>query len=397
MKKILILSLTYHPYIGGAEVAIKEITDRIPDVEFHMVTAHFDSTLPKIEKIGNVLVHRVGLARPRPSMADLKKFPLSLNKPLFQFLSAWKALQLHKKYRYDSLWAMMAHATGVPAAIFKMRHSEVRYVLTLQEGDPVPYIEKKMKPLWWLFTRAFTKADVVQAISTFLGNWARARGFTGQLEIIPNAVNSKQFSKKHSDSELSVLRNTLGKEEGDTFLVTTSRLVHKNAVDDVINSLSLLPAHVHFLVLGAGPDEVPLKKLVQEKNLGERVQFLGLVDQKEIPKYLAVSDIFIRPSRSEGMGNSFVEAMASGLPVIATQEGGISDFLFDEKRNTDRETTGWAVDANSPEQIAEVVQEILSHPEKVEHVTARAKLLALEKYDWDIVAKDMREKVFKLP
>ena len=94
------------------------------------------------------------------------------------------------------------------------------------------------------------------------------------------------------------------------------------------------------------------------------------------------------------MGNSFVEAFAAGIPVIGTQEGGIADFLFDEKRNSEMPITGWAVDTDSPEQVAEAVTDIMSHSEKVRAVIATARALAVEKYDWDIVAKDMREKVF---
>ena len=63
VKKILIFSLAYYPnFVGGAEVAIKEITDRISpeDFEFHMITLRFDSRLPKTEKIGNIFVHRIG-------------------------------------------------------------------------------------------------------------------------------------------------------------------------------------------------------------------------------------------------------------------------------------------------------------------------------------------------
>ena len=94
------------------------------------------------------------------------------------------------------------------------------------------------------------------------------------------------------------------------------------------------------------------------------------------------------------MGNSFVEAMAAGLPVIATQEGGIADFLFDEKRNLDKPITGWAVDKDSPEQIAAQVKHVMEHPEKVRAVIATACAMVMEKYDWDIIAKDMRERVF---
>lgn len=395
MKKILIFSLVYYPkHVGGAEVAIKEITDRISDIEFHMVTLRMDSMLPAMEQVGNVFVQRIGFTKPNPGMADLKKFPLHLNKFLFQFTAFLKAASLHRKYKYDTVWGMMAHSTGVPAGLFKTFFPKVPYILTLQEGDPIEHIEKTMRPLWPLFTRGFTKADTIQAISNFLGRWATARGFKGRLEIIPNAVNTKHFSHDYSDAELVPIRASMGKKDGDVFLITTSRLVKKNAVDDVIRALPKLPPHVHFAILGTGPDEVMLRALATSEGVTDRVHFLGQIGHDVMPKYLKASDIFIRPSRSEGMGNSFVEAMAAGIPVIATQEGGIADFLFDAKRNPEKVTTGWAVDTDAPDQIAEVVKDIIANPEKVREVTKTAKAMAFEKYDWDLIAKDMRERVF---
>ncbi|MDO8576504.1 MAG: glycosyltransferase, partial [bacterium] len=190
------------------------------------------------------------------------------------------------------------------------------------------------------------------------------------------------------------VKDNLGKRMGDVFLVTTSRLVRKNGIDVVIKALPLLPENVRFIVIGVGPDDLSLKRLARECGVAERVRFMGEVQNKDIPKYLHASDIFIRLSRSEGMGSSFVEAFAAGLPVIATQEGGIADFLFDEKRNPDMPITGWAVDVDSPEQVAGAVKDIMEHPEKMRAVVATAHALAVEKYDWNTVAKDMREKVF---
>lgn len=395
MKKVLIFSLAYFPkHVGGAEVSIKEITDRISDIEFHMITNRFDSTLPKVEKIGNVVVHRIGITTTNPEMADLKKFPLHLNKFLFQFLAAWTALRLHRKYHYSATWAMMAHSCGVPAAIFKILRPEVKYILNLQEGDPPEYIEARLRPLWPLFTRAFTKADIIQPLSTFLASWARRMGFTGKIEIIPNAVAYREFSKEIPQTTIDAIKDELGKKMGDVFLITTSRLVHKNAVDDVLRALPLLPENVHFIILGTGPDEMMLRKIANDLQIEKRVRFLGHITHENMPKYLKASDIFIRPSRSEGMGASFPEAMAAGLPVIATQEGGIADFLFDEKRNPGMPITGFAVDKDSPQQIAEAVKNIMSHPEKVRAVIATAREMVKEKYDWDIIARDMREKVF---
>ena len=398
MKKVLIFSLAYYPkFIGGDAIALKAITDRIDpsDIEFHMITLRLDSNLPTEEKVGNIFVHRIGFTRPNPSMADLKKFPLYYAKwPYFQIFAALAALALHKKYHFDATWAMMAHSAGVPAALFKLFKPKVPYLLTLQEGDPLEYIERKMKPFWPLFARAFTSADMIQVISTFLGAWARRRGYGGPLEVVPNAVDTKHFSQTCPEAVLVALKQKLGKKDGDIFLITTSRLVHKNGVDDVIRALRELSPSVHFIVLGIGPDEQDLKHLVDELDLGERVRFLGHIDHSDLPEYLKASDIFIRPSRSEGFGNSFVEAMAAGLPVIATQEGGIADFLFDAKQNPDQATTGWAVDKDSPEQIAEAVKDIIANPEKVKEVTKTAGAMVVEKYDWDVIAKDMQEEVF---
>ena len=391
MRKILIFSLAYFPkHVGGAEVAIKEKTDRMPDIEFHLVTLRYDSSLPKVQKIGNVLVHRIGFSRLDPSMGDLKKFPLHLNKYWFQFAAAGKALLLYRKNHYDAIWAMMAHSCGVPAALFKMVHPKVPYVLELQEGDPPECIERLMRPLWPLFSRAFTTADVVSVISNFLGDWARRRGFKGEVVLVPNAVDTKHFSHAYSEIETNAMRGRLGKQAGDIFLVTTSRLVHKNGIDDVIRALPLLPETVHFLIYGIGPDETMLKELAQKLGVAPRAHFAGQIGHAEMPLALKACDIFIRPSRSEGMGNSFIEAMAAELPVIATQEGGIADFLYDAKRNPDKAATGWAVDKDSPEQIRAAVEDILAHPEQVARVKATAKAMALEKYDWGLVAGLMK-------
>ena len=71
-RKVLIFSLAYHPYVGGAELAIKEITDRIDPNEyvFDMITLRFDKKLPSVEKVGNVTVHRIGFTSGNVKVSD---------------------------------------------------------------------------------------------------------------------------------------------------------------------------------------------------------------------------------------------------------------------------------------------------------------------------------------
>src|SRR3989338_1549214 len=148
VPKILIFSLSYYPkYVGGAEVAIKEITDRIAqdDIQFDMITLRFDSALPREERIGNVMVYRIGPTKKDPSADELVRFPMYLVKVLYPVLAAWKAFLLNRRERYDGAWAMMSYM-GFPLVILRYVFGvKIPYVLTLQEGDSVEHVTQRLR------------------------------------------------------------------------------------------------------------------------------------------------------------------------------------------------------------------------------------------------------------
>ncbi len=398
-KKILIFSLDYLPgTISGAESAIEDITDRIsPDeIEFHMVTMHYDSHVPRVGKYGNVLCYYVGpFGKPGATLEERKKFPLQLNKYYFQFAAGIKGWRLHKKYKYDGAWAMMAHGAGVPVTIFNLL-TKVPYALSLQEGDPPEYIEKKAKPVWPLFKRAFTHATVLQAISEFLADWGKRMGYKKDVLIIRDGANPGNLKADFRKEDAEKIKQELGKKEGDFYMLIAARLVHQKGIDVVIKSLTLLPEEVHFIIIGGGPDEAMLKQLAEDEGVNERVKFIGQIDRALVPMYRnkIVADAFVHPSRSEGLGHSCLSAMAGFLPLVATRVGGMADFVIDEKVTPQKEMTAWAVEPESPEQIAEAIKDIMQNPEKVERVTKNARTLVEEEYDWDVIAKNMKEQVF---
>lgn len=371
MRRVLIFSTAYYPHVGGAEVAIKEITDRLQDeFEFDLICAMY-TKLPRIERVGFVTVYRVGWG------------VRILDKLVSPFWGAILALYLRTKKHYDLYWAMMITygSGGAFIANILTFWKPVPIVLTLQEGDSPHYIKTKWGGLVGLSWRlALGRSRIVTVISTYLGDLAKEFGFRGSPVLVPNGVTLSKFVGEKI------------KHDG-VVLVTTSRLVFKNAIDDVIRSLVDIP-DATFRIIGVGPDEKKLKLLAQQLGVENRVDFIGFVPLDDIPAYLHSSDIFIRPSRSEGMGNSFIEAMAAGLPVIATQEGGISDFLFDIKRNPNKRPTGWAVDKDSPKQISETVKYLLANPDLANQVADNAKELVKIKYDWALIANTMKERAF---
>lgn len=380
MKKILIFSTTYFPYVGGAEVAIDEITKRLTNFQFDLITAKFSRRTGRFERRNNVNIHRVGFG------CFLDKFFL----PTLGFL---KAKRLYREQLPAIIWGMMASYGSLGAMFFKSRNPKIPFLLTLQEGDPLARLKRRIFLIKPIFLKIFQKADFIQVISNYLISWAKEFGYKGEIEVVPNGVDIEHFTRKYSEEELKELKAKLGKKPDDKYLVTASRLAKKNAIDDVIRSLPRLSENIKFLVLGTGPDFNMLKKLAKQLGVEKRVIFLGHVDHKEMPKYLKISDIFIRPSLSEGMGNSFIEAMAAGIPVIATQEGGIVDFLFDPKMNPDKKPTGRAVNRRDPKGIAAAVKFFLEDQTKTKEIIANAKELAIKNYDWGIIAEKM-DKIF---
>ena len=390
MRRVLIFSTAYFPFVGGAEVAIKEITDRIGDIQFDLITARMNRKLPKQEKIGNIRVYRMGFGWGAIDKIILAKWG---------FL---KALKLDKKNNYDAAWSIMASQASIAASLFKIISGK-KLILTLQEGDEEKHLARYVLNIKWLYKilirpwhlLVFKKADRVMAISNHLKERAEKNGVKVPVEIVQNGVDVNKFSIFNFQFSIIDFKKSLGIKDNDKVLITTSRLVKKNAVGDIIEAMRYLPDNVKFIIVGTGSEEKNLKFKILNLKLENRVIFTGQVDNKEVPKYLKISDIFIRPSLSEGLGNSFLEAMAAGVPVIATKVGGIPDFLVDPLTSSGLAApTGLFCQVQNPKSIALKVKILIENSELREKIVKNARQMIEEKYNWKNIAKKM-EKVFQ--
>lgn len=369
-KRVLIFSLSYLPLIGGAEVAIKEITDRIEDLEFDLVTARLGSEHPKYERLGRVNIYRLGW----PAFGYL-------NKVLFVSLATIFALSRH----HDAYWVIMTYML-FPAALLRLLGCRTPYVLTLQDGDPFETVFNRsyILPFRPLLEYGLRRADKVQAISNFLAEWARRGSYQGEVSVIPNGVDLKNFrfnGNRQDERSLNL------KDKNKIIVITTSRLVEKNGVGDIIEAMKFLPDRVSLKILGTGPLESRLKLEAESYNLKARVEFIGEIPHHDIPKYLYEADIFVRPSLSEGQGISFIEAMAVGLPVVATPVGGIPDFLIDGE-------TGLFCEPKNPESIADALKKLIENDDFRKNISENARKMVEESYDWNLVASRMKKEIF---
>jgi glycosyltransferase involved in cell wall biosynthesis len=369
--RILIFSTAYFPLVGGAEIAIKEITDRLKHHQFDLITNRFSKNNAKEEKMENIAVYRVGLGT---------KF----DKYLLPILGFLKARKLLKKNKYSLIWSINASQAGLAALFSKMKSPKLPFLLTLQEGSSEKRIFRRRWIVWPLFKLIFKKADYIQTISKHLANFGKKMRAQCLIEVVSNGVDIKQFSISNFQFSINEFKKKLGIKKEEKIIITVSRLVSKNAVGDLIQSLKYLHLPVKLLILGTGSEEKKLSNLSKKLGLENKVLFLGLVPPDEVPKYLAISDVFVRPSISEGLGNVFLEAMAAGVPIIGTPVGGIPDFLKNGE-------TGLFCQVRNPESIAEAIKKILEDKNLRDKLIENGKKLVGENYNWDNIAVKMNK------
>jgi len=377
-KKVLLLTTAYRPLVGGSELAIENITRRLPNIFFDIITPRYKKELPKLECSSNFCVHRLGLGR---------KF----DKFLFPIFGFWKASKLSRTHPYQAVHAFQAsHAAGA-AWLLKLFSPQIKFLLTLQEGKDL-----ERQSFWIKFFRRLIlkRADLITGISAYLIDYARIINPKVKTVLVPNGVNLTAFNSLPPRGRPKIkrtpgLKEQLGLKEDSRVIITVSRLVAKNGVADIIKALMKIGEEisgVKLLIIGGGPLESKLKSQVSDLGLAGSVLFLGEVTPDQVPRFLKIADVFVRPSYSEGLGSAFLEAMAAGVPIIGTPVGGIPDFLIDPATNPDQ-ATGLFCQAGNPQDLAAKIIEILANRDLRAKVSANAQLLVAERYNWDVIAK----------
>ena len=369
-KTVLILTWFYRPFVGGAELFVEAMLNRLSDrYRFVVLTARISRRLDRREQHGNVEVIRCGLGT-------------RWDKHLYPVFAAPTALRLIK--RVDIVHTVMVNAAAVLARGLRLVVRRPS-VLTLQMGDDDAYVRRVLGWLYPIYPRLHRGFDRVHAISRFLERRAIGFGVAPEsITVIPNGVDLAKFHPPDERGEERNLREVLGLRDAPV-VVSLSRLSAKNGMDTLVAAW----AHVRegrrdakLLILGDGEERQSLQAMIREHRLEDEVRLLGTVDPDEAPEYLRIADVFVRPSRSEGLGNAFLEAMACGVPIVATPVGGIVDFLEDGE-------TGIACPPDEPDALAGAILRLLRDPELARRLSAQARKLVVERYGWDRIADEM--------
>lgn len=208
----------------------------------------------------------------------------------------------------------------------------------------------------------YTKVDKIVAISEVVKEILIRSGIEKEkITVIYSTINCEDFSGK------SNLREGLGLPQDTPILGTVGSLVnikgHKYLFEAMVKIKEEFP-QVRLLVVGEGPLEEKLKKLAEKLGLESVIIFTGF--RKDIPEILGILDVFVLASLKEGLGVSLLEAASYGLPIVATNVGGIPEVVKDG-------ITGFLVPPKDSKTLAEKIIYLLAHPEEAQKMGENGK------------------------
>lgn len=201
-------------------------------------------------------------------------------------------------------------------------------------------------------------ADAVIAVSDAVAHMVRAQnGARWKVVVIRDAVEASLWSPS-SDAKNFARRRWLLKDT-EFVAAAVGRLIPTKGYDCAIDALAKLPSEERpiLLLAGEGPQERELRRQAIELGVSEWVRWLGFQD--EVRWVLWAADVFVHPSRKEGLSCAILEAMAAGLPVIAASVGGVPEVVR-------HGTTGWLVPPDDPAALAEALR-LLRGDEPLRH------------------------------
>jgi glycosyltransferase involved in cell wall biosynthesis len=296
---------TFFPLVGGAEMVLHNLAIRLVKSERVHVIA------PRVRNAENRMnvpyhVHRYG--KPSSKRFLVRQLLIKL---------AW----LHARYRFDVIHCHSAYPPAFVAATFK-RWTGIPFVVRPHGSDVVPGGRiRKNHRLETRLIKALSSADAVVAQGKYLKDIIVGLGVEKErVHIINNGVDLEMFSKGESFFHPR------------PYILGLGNLIPRKGFDILLKAYARLrDPEPDLLIAGPGPEKAHLELLTAELGIGDRVHFIGFIEGQEKVNLYRSAEFFVCPSRNEPFANVILEALASGLPVVASAVDGNKELVKREK------------------------------------------------------------------
>lgn len=364
--RILLLNSEFPPVGGGAGNASYYLARAFvrDGHQVDVVTSRWGH-LPTEESRHGVRVFRIPAFRRRSDRSG------PFEQLVFILASFLWCLAFVRRERPDVVLAFFGAPSGIAALGLHWIY-QIPYFVSLRGGDVPgfrPYdfalFHKLIGPFLHVVWR---KAAAVVANSQGLRALAQAFDSSVDIQIVPNGVAVEDFSPAPRSWE-------------PARLLIVGRIVYQKGIDLLLEALSGLTELPWELdIAGDGPLLPELRAMAEGYRIEERVNFLGWQDKTALASVYRSANLYAYPSRHEGMPNVVLEAMASGLPVVASRIAGNEELVVDPE-------TGILVPPEDSKALREVLRELLPDPVRRESMGNRGRKRVEEQYTWASAAR----------
>ena len=357
---ILLLNYEYPPLGGGAANATERLLSEYSQRDDLFVTFVTSSTAKyRMERpFGNIEIHFLDIGK-RGSLHYQSNAELLR----YSWRAFWYARRLCRQRRFDVVHAFF----GIPCGVLA-RWLGLPFVVSLRGSDVPGYSRRYRVADALLFRRlsrsVWRRACAVVANSAGLRDLALQSAPEQSIQVTPNGVDTGEFSPGAEPSAAAGLR-----------ILFVGRLIPRKGVADLLAALRGV-TDVALTVVGDGPERDALA--LYAANHGIDATFSGNVEHSALPHLYRAHQLFVLPSYNEGMSNTVLEAMASGLPVVVTDVGG-SGELVDEN--------GVVVPVGDVEALRDAIVSFRDDPAGRSAMGVRSREIAL-RYSWAAVAQE---------
>ncbi|MFC1991160.1 glycosyltransferase family 4 protein [Chloroflexota bacterium] len=360
MKIAIIVPLFPPKWMAGIEIVTWNISKYLAarGHEVHVITTR-DKGLAAVSMEEGFYVHRIWNLKTR-----------FLGPALFSV----KTLLVLRKIKPD---IVHAHSliSGLYALIAK-KFLEKPYIFSEHGGVYFPSILHN-----YVLKMVLRNANSVIALTEDMREEMR-KIFNRDIKVVPNGIDLEKFDGLPKNE----MRDKLQFKPDEKLVIFVGRFRPEKGVEYLIKAMEIVSqsdCSSRLILAGEGPEEENLKSLTEQLKLRGCVEFVGQIPNKKVPEYLAVSDIFVLPSLSEGFPLVLLEAMASGLSIVTTRVTSLPEIIKDGEN-------GFLVEPRNPEQIAEKVLLLFKDHELMGEISRNNKEKA-KYYSWDNIVNSIEE------
>ncbi|MEQ9445784.1 MAG: glycosyltransferase family 4 protein [Rhodospirillaceae bacterium] len=363
----LLFNYEYPPVGGGGGNATQQIGRTLikRGAKVTVLTAA-QGQLPRRENDNGVQVYRIWAARRHQDRCSVPEMLVFLAHALLT------APGLARQNKADAALIFFGMPTG-PVGWWLKKHMGLPYVVSLQGGDVPGFMGDEMatyhRVAGPVITEVWRRAFAVVANSTGLAALAQRHAPDVEVEMIPAGADLNAITP----SPMPTL-------EGPLRLLFVGRLVHQKGLDVLLKSLGTLKEDDWTLTIaGEGPLKEELEFTSQTLGLADRITFRGWLGRTQLPEVYKQADVFVLPSRDEGMPNAMLEAMSAGLPIVGSKVAGLDEVVIDGD-------CGLLVPPENAKALSDALHALISDRDKAFTLGQAARKRVEAHYSWDHAA-----------